>query len=130
MAGPARSTAACSPGFVRPISVPTRTAQSEIVLLFGRSGVRLEVRPHPLLRTSSMRLLGDLWITSPRRSAMVAMLILLAASGQAAASALAGPVLLHHSTVLFIVLVVALVAVVVGDLLMNLVMAGLSADWS
>jgi ATP-binding cassette subfamily B protein len=77
-----------------------------------------------------MRLLGDLWVTSPRRSAVVLVLIVLGAGGQAAASALAGPVLLNHSTVLFAVLAMALVAIVVGDLAVNLVVAGLSADWS
>ncbi len=77
-----------------------------------------------------MRLLGDLWVTSPRRTVMIALLILVGAGGQAAASALAGPVLLNHSTALFIGLAVALIATVIGDLVVNLVMAGLSADWS
>ncbi|HST84871.1 MAG TPA: ABC transporter ATP-binding protein [Kineosporiaceae bacterium] len=77
-----------------------------------------------------MRLLGDLWVTSPRRTAMMAMLILFGAGGQAAASALAGPVLLNHSVALFIALAVALVTTVIGDLAVNLVAAKLSADWS
>src|SRR4051812_15023595 len=77
-----------------------------------------------------MRLLGDLWVTSPRRTAVMALLVLFGAGGQAAASALAGPVLLDHSTVLFVALVVALVTTVVGDLAVNLAAAGLSADWS
>jgi ATP-binding cassette subfamily B protein len=77
-----------------------------------------------------MRLLGDLWITSPRRSAVAVLLIVLGAGGQAAAGALAGPVLLNHSSMLFAVLALALVATVIGDLAVNLVMAGLSADWS
>lgn len=77
-----------------------------------------------------MRLLGDLWVTSPRRTAMMGLLILLGAGGQAAASALAGPVLLEHSTGLFIALAIALALTVVGDLAVNLVAAALTADWS
>jgi ABC-type multidrug transport system fused ATPase/permease subunit len=77
-----------------------------------------------------MRLLRDLWTTSPRRTAVVACLIMLGAGGQAAAAALAGPVLVHHSTVLFAVLAAALFAAVVTDLAVGLVMAGLSADWA
>jgi ATP-binding cassette, subfamily B, bacterial len=77
-----------------------------------------------------MRLLRDLWATSPRRTAVVACLILLGSVGQAAASALAGPVLLHRSTALFIVLAVALVAAVLSDLAVGLVAAGLTADWA
>ena len=49
-----------------------------------------------------MRLLRDLWATSPRRTAVVACLIVLGAGGQAAAAALAGPVLVHRSTALFV----------------------------
>jgi ATP-binding cassette, subfamily B, bacterial len=77
-----------------------------------------------------MRLLRDLWITSPRRMSVVALLIVLGASGQAAASALAGPVLVNHSGVLFAVLAVALVATVFSDVVVGLVAAGLTADWS
>jgi ABC-type multidrug transport system fused ATPase/permease subunit len=77
-----------------------------------------------------MRLLRDLWTTSPRRTAIVAALIVLYAGGQAAASALAGPVLLHHSKALFIGLAVALIVNVLGDLTVNLIAAGLTADWS
>jgi ATP-binding cassette subfamily B protein len=77
-----------------------------------------------------MRLLRDLWATSPRRTAVVACLIVLGASGQAAASALAGAVLLHRSTALFAVLVGALVVAVVSDLALGLIMAGLTADWA
>ena len=77
-----------------------------------------------------MPLLRDLWVTSPRRCVVVAVLIVFGAAGQAAASALAGPVLVQHSTGLFIALVVALVATVFGDLVVNLIAAGLSADWS
>ncbi|WNM40571.1 ABC transporter ATP-binding protein [Micromonospora halotolerans] len=77
-----------------------------------------------------MRLLRDLWATAPRRMAVVLLLILLAAGGQAAASALAGPVLVHRSSGWFTALAVALVAAVVSDLLIGLLMAGLTADWS
>ncbi|MEU1683742.1 ABC transporter ATP-binding protein [Micromonospora sp. NPDC005707] len=77
-----------------------------------------------------MRLLRDLWATAPRRMAVVLLLILLGAGGQAAASALAGPVLVHRSPGSFTVLAVALVAAVVTDLLIGLLMAGLTADWS
>jgi ABC-type multidrug transport system fused ATPase/permease subunit len=77
-----------------------------------------------------MRLLHDLWVTSPRRAAVVACLIVLGAGGQAAASALAGPVLLHHSTALFTVLATVLVVAVVSDLAVGLIAAGLTADWA
>ena len=77
-----------------------------------------------------MRLLRDLWATAPRRMAVVVLLIVLGAGGQAAASALAGPVLVHRSGGWFTALAVALVAAVVTDLLVGLVMAGLTADWS
>ncbi|GIH17862.1 ATP-binding cassette domain-containing protein [Rugosimonospora africana] len=77
-----------------------------------------------------MRLLRDLWATSPRRTAMVALLIVLGAGGQAAAAGLAGPVLVHRSTALFVVLAVALAAVVLTDLAISLITAGLTADWS
>ncbi|WP_262281376.1 ABC transporter ATP-binding protein [Micromonospora sp. MA102] len=77
-----------------------------------------------------MRLLRDLWATAPRRMAVVLLLILLGAGGQAAASALAGPVLVHRSSGWFTALAVALVAAVVTDLLIGLLMAGLTADWS
>jgi ATP-binding cassette subfamily B protein len=40
-----------------------------------------------------MRLLRDLWATSPYRTGMLACLVVLGAAGQAVASALAGPVL-------------------------------------
>ncbi len=76
-----------------------------------------------------MRLLRDLWATSARRTALVAVLILLGAGGQAAASALAGPVLVDRSTTLFVVLAVALVAAVGSDLVVGLITAGLTADW-
>jgi ABC-type multidrug transport system fused ATPase/permease subunit len=77
-----------------------------------------------------MRLLRDLWATSPRRTALVACLILLGAAGQAAAAALAGAVLLHRSVTLFVVLAVALAVSVLSDLLVGLIAAGLTADWS
>src|SRR5439155_5611429 len=77
-----------------------------------------------------MRLLRDLWTTSPRRVAAVAGLIVLGAAGQAAASALAGPVLVHRSVVLFAVLAGALVVAVCGELAVGLIMARLTADWS
>src|SRR5512142_1091861 len=63
-----------------------------------------------------MRLLRDLWATSPRRAA--------------AAAALAGPVLLHRSTALFVLLAAALLAAVGSDLVLGLVTAGLTADWA
>src|SRR5215831_13993623 len=65
-----------------------------------------------------MRLLQDLWATSPRRTAVLACLIVLGAAAQAAAAALAGPVLVQRSRTLFAVLAVALVAAV------------LTADWA
>ncbi|MFI2713309.1 ATP-binding cassette domain-containing protein [Micromonospora sp. NPDC018662] len=77
-----------------------------------------------------MRLLRDLWATAPRRMAAVLLLIVLGAGGQAAASALAGPVLVHRSSGWFVALAVALVAAVVTDLLIGLIMARLTADWS
>ncbi|MDH6463070.1 ATP-binding cassette subfamily B protein [Micromonospora sp. A200] len=77
-----------------------------------------------------MRLLRDLWAAAPRRMAVVVVLIVLGAAGQAAASALAGPVLVHRSTAFFAVLVLALVAAVLSDLVIGLLMAGLTADWS
>src|SRR4051812_27492492 len=77
-----------------------------------------------------MRLLRDLWVTSPRRTAVLAVLVVLYAVGQAAASALAGPVLVHRSTALFTGLALALVVTVLGDVAVNLIAAGLTADWS
>ncbi|MFC8617460.1 ATP-binding cassette domain-containing protein [Micromonospora purpureochromogenes] len=77
-----------------------------------------------------MRLLRDLWATAPRRMAVVVVLIVLGAAGQAAASALAGPVLVHRSAGFFALLVLALVAAVLSDLVIGLLMAGLTADWS
>jgi ATP-binding cassette subfamily B protein len=77
-----------------------------------------------------MRLLRDLWATSPRRAALVAGLILINAGGQAAASALAGPVLSDRSTTFFGALAVALVAAVLSNLAVGLITAGLTADWA
>ncbi|MGW5560827.1 ATP-binding cassette domain-containing protein [Micromonospora sp. NPDC003944] len=77
-----------------------------------------------------MRLLRDLWGTSTRRMTIVAVLIVLGAAGQAGASALAGAVLVHRSVGFFAVLAAALVAVVLSDLAVSLLMAGLTADWS
>ncbi|RQW99213.1 ABC transporter ATP-binding protein [Micromonospora inaquosa] len=77
-----------------------------------------------------MRLLRDLWGTSTRRMTIVAVLIVLGAAGQAGASALAGAVLVHRSAGFFAVLAAALVVVVLSDLAVSLLMAGLTADWS
>src|SRR4051794_11454408 len=77
-----------------------------------------------------MRLLRDLWVTSPRRTAAVALLIILGAGGAAAAAALAGPVLVHRSTALFVVLAAALVVTVVTDVAVGLLAARLTADWA
>src|SRR5919205_2835204 len=77
-----------------------------------------------------MRLLRDLWATSPRRTALVALLIVLGAAGQAGALALAGPVLVDRSLPLFAVLALALVAAVLADVIVGLVAARLTADWA
>src|SRR3954454_2266160 len=77
-----------------------------------------------------MRLLSDLWATSPRRTAIVALLIVVGAAGQAGAAALAGPVLVNHSIGLFVVLAVALIVAVLSDLGVGLIAAGLTADWA
>jgi ATP-binding cassette subfamily B protein len=77
-----------------------------------------------------MRLLRDLWATSPRRTAAILGLILLSAAGQAGASAVAGAVLLHRSGTLFAVLAAALLAAVLSDLAVGLVAARLTADWA
>jgi ATP-binding cassette subfamily B protein len=77
-----------------------------------------------------MRLLRDLWATSPRRAAFVAVLIVLGAAGQAGALALAGAVLVDHSMGLFVVLALALAASVLTDVIVGLVAAGLTADWA
>ncbi len=77
-----------------------------------------------------MRLLRDLWATSPRRLALLAALIVIGGGGQAAASALAGPLLLYRSRTLFILLAISLVAAVMGDVIVGLLAARLTADWS
>jgi ABC-type multidrug transport system fused ATPase/permease subunit len=77
-----------------------------------------------------VRLLRDLWVTSPRRTGLVVALIVIGAAGSAVAAALAGPVLLQRSTGLFAVLAGGLVASVVTDLVVGLVAAGLTADWA
>jgi ATP-binding cassette subfamily B protein len=77
-----------------------------------------------------MRLLRDLWATSARRTALVAILIVIGAAGQAGALALAGAVLVDRSASLFAVLAVALVASVLTDVVVGLIAAGLTADWA
>jgi ABC-type multidrug transport system fused ATPase/permease subunit len=77
-----------------------------------------------------MRLLRDIWSTSPRRTAVVAWLIILGAAGQAGASALAGAVLLDRSFPLFVVLAAALVVAVMSDVSVGLIMSRLTADWT
>jgi ATP-binding cassette subfamily B protein len=77
-----------------------------------------------------MRLLSDLWATSPRRVALMAGLVVLGAAGQAAAAALAGPVLVDRSLTLFFVLAAMLVAAVLSELVVSLIAAGLTADWT
>jgi ATP-binding cassette subfamily B protein len=77
-----------------------------------------------------VRLLRDLWVTSPRRTGLVVALILLGAAGWALSSALAGAVLLHRSAGLFAVLAAGLVASVAADLVVGLVLAALTADWA
>jgi ABC-type multidrug transport system fused ATPase/permease subunit len=77
-----------------------------------------------------MRLLRDLWASSPRRSALVAALVLLGAAGHVTAAAVAGAVLVHHSVPLFVVLAVSLTVAVLSDVAVGLVMARLTADWT
>jgi ATP-binding cassette, subfamily B, bacterial len=77
-----------------------------------------------------MRLLRDLWATSPLRTAAVAVLVVLGAAGQAGALALAGAVLVDRSVPLFAVLAGALVAAVLSDVAVGLLAAGLTADWA
>ncbi|MEU1885776.1 ATP-binding cassette domain-containing protein [Micromonospora rifamycinica] len=77
-----------------------------------------------------MRLLRDLWASAPRRVPVVIVLVVLGAAGQAAASAVAGPVLVHRSAGWFVALVVALVLAVFSELVIALLMAGITADWS
>ena len=77
-----------------------------------------------------MRLLRDLWTTSPRRTFLVALLIVVGAAGQASALALAGAVLVDRSVPLFTLLAAALVASVLTDVSVGLISAGLTADWA
>jgi ATP-binding cassette subfamily B protein len=77
-----------------------------------------------------MRLLRDLWATSPRRTGFVAVLIVLGAAGQAGALGLAGAVLVDRSVPLFTLLAIALVVSVLSDVIVGLVVAGLTADWA
>ncbi|WP_432842678.1 ATP-binding cassette domain-containing protein [Dactylosporangium sp. CA-092794] len=77
-----------------------------------------------------MRLIRDLWATSPRRTAFVAFLVVLGAAGQAAASAVGGSVLIHRSWTMFVVLAAALAAAVLTDLGVGLIMSRLTADWA
>jgi ABC-type multidrug transport system fused ATPase/permease subunit len=77
-----------------------------------------------------MRLLRDLWATSPRRTGLVVFLVVLGAAGQAAAAGVAGSVLIHRSWTMFTILAVALVAAVLTDLAVGLVMARVTADWA
>ncbi|GAA1620303.1 ABC transporter ATP-binding protein/permease [Actinoplanes couchii] len=77
-----------------------------------------------------MRLLRDLWATSRSRTTLVAFLIVIGAAGSAGSLALAGPVLVDRSVPLFTVLAVALVAAVLSDVVVGLVVARLTADWT
>ncbi|MFI5935261.1 ATP-binding cassette domain-containing protein [Actinoplanes sp. NPDC051494] len=77
-----------------------------------------------------MRLIRDLWVTSPRRTAFIAVLIVFGAAGQAGALGLAGAVLVHRSMPLFGVLSAALVVSVISDVMVGLVAARLTADWA
>jgi ATP-binding cassette subfamily B protein len=77
-----------------------------------------------------MRLLRDLWATSPRRTAFVALLILLGSAGQAASAALAGSVLINRSYTAFVALAGALLVAFATDLVVGLLVAGLTADWA
>jgi ATP-binding cassette, subfamily B, bacterial len=77
-----------------------------------------------------MRLFRDLWSTSPRRALVIVVLVALGATGQAVGAAVAGPVLLYRTGWLFAALAIALVLAVVSDLVISLLMARLTADWS
>lgn len=77
-----------------------------------------------------MRLLRDLWAASPRSTAVIGLLIVLGAVGGSAASALSGPVLVDRSRVAFTVLAASLVVTVASQVLVGLVAARLTADWS
>jgi len=77
-----------------------------------------------------MLLIRDLWATSPRRVALVAVLVALAAAGQASAAPLAGSVLTGRSSTMLVALAGALVTKVAADLAVGLLAAGLTADWA
>jgi ATP-binding cassette, subfamily B, bacterial len=77
-----------------------------------------------------MRLLRDLWGTSASRCTVVALLIVLAAAGQAVAAAVTGTVLVDRSRLGFVVLAVALATAVLADLVVGLLAARVTADWS
>jgi ATP-binding cassette, subfamily B, bacterial len=77
-----------------------------------------------------MRLLRDLWATSASRTAAVALLMVLWAAGQAGAAALTGGVLVDRSRAAFALLSLAVGASVVSDLVLGLLAARLTADWS
>src|SRR4051794_11778438 len=77
-----------------------------------------------------MRLLRDLWATSAPRTAAVGLLMLLWAAGQAGAAALTGEVLVDRSRSAFLLLAAAVALAVVSDLVLALVAARPTADWS
>jgi len=77
-----------------------------------------------------MGLLRDLRATAPRRTMVVFLLIVLGAGGQAAAAALAGPVLVRRSGTAFVLLAGMLLVAVLSDLVVGLMAAALTADWS
>src|SRR3954453_15482437 len=77
-----------------------------------------------------MRLLRDLWATSAPRTAAVALLMLLWAAGQAGAAALTGQGLGARSRPAVPLLAAAVALAVVSDLVLALVAARLTADWS
>ncbi len=77
-----------------------------------------------------MNLLRDLWTTSPRRTAVVALLIVLGGAGQALSAPLAGQVLVQRSAPFFVGLAAALAVAVLADVAIGLLLARLTADWS
>src|SRR3954452_9747748 len=77
-----------------------------------------------------MRLLRDLWATSARRGNAFAVLVVLGAAGQSAAAALTGAVLVNRSRTAFVLLAVAVTTAVLSDVLIGLLTARITADWS
>lgn len=77
-----------------------------------------------------MSLFRDLWSTSARRTIAATVLIVLASGSYALAAALTGQVLIHHSRVAFVALSACLVVSVSGDLVVQLIAARLSSDWT